>query len=281
PGLPDNPGLPPIDQPVVLAWQAARAASFGLTLWRGDEAEPLVVERGLTQSSFALGRLDPDTDFRWQVVAVSANNDTTAGPTWRFHTAPAAQKSPGEPADPNPPDGASNVSLTPELSWAPAEGASFYQVFLWPSSEVDPMDPVVRVSEPVFVLVDPLEASHQYSWRVEASNSFGSTSSPTWTFETGLAKGVLFSRGDANADTSIDISDAIFILAFLFLGGADPVCHESLDIDDGGEINITDAVNLLVGLFLGGTEPAPPFPECGLDPTPNDGQTCESFPPCQ
>ena len=55
---------------------------------------------------------------------------------------------------------------------------------------------------------------------------------------------------------------------------------ESTNSDDNANLEVTDAVFLLDHLFLGGPSPEPPFPTCGLEPTP-DNLTCESFKPCQ
>ncbi len=91
--------------------------------------------------------------------------------------------------------------------------------------------------------------------------------------------GPRFVRGDANADGSEDVSDALTILFFLFGDGAEPVCRKSADADDSGELNLADAVYSLNSLFLLG--PAPPLPNgaCGADPT-EDGLPCEAYPPC-
>jgi hypothetical protein len=89
-----------------------------------------------------------------------------------------------------------------------------------------------------------------------------------------------FRRGDANAGEGTNLSDAVFILNFLFLGGTEPTCEDAADTDDNGVLNITDAVYLLNFLFLGGPAPEPPFPTCGPDPT-GDALTCESFTPCE
>jgi hypothetical protein len=88
-----------------------------------------------------------------------------------------------------------------------------------------------------------------------------------------------FRRGDANADESTNLTDAVFILSSLFLGGDQPPCEKSADTDDTGRVEITDAVYLLQFLFLGGTSPAEPFPACGLDPT-IDALTCNDFVGC-
>jgi hypothetical protein len=91
---------------------------------------------------------------------------------------------------------------------------------------------------------------------------------------------VQFLRGDANADTKTDISDAIATLGFLFLGSPEKLdCQKAADVDDSGKIDISDAVYLLGYQFLGGPAPPPPYPVCGVDET-TDELTCESFAGC-
>ena len=76
-----------------------------------------------------------------------------------------------------------------------------------------------------------------------------------------------FRRGNVNGDTLLDISDAIGILGFLFLGQAEKVvCVDAADIKDKGSIDISDAISVLNFLFQGGVAPAPPGPnDCGPD----------------
>ena len=88
------------------------------------------------------------------------------------------------------------------------------------------------------------------------------------------ACGGRFNRGDADASGTVNITDAIFLLNFLFLGGQGPACADSGDVDDSGTINITDGINLLNFLFLGGNPPSAPSGECGGDPTADD-LTCD------
>jgi hypothetical protein len=89
----------------------------------------------------------------------------------------------------------------------------------------------------------------------------------------------LFRRGDANVDGNTDLSDAVFILNYLFTGGPAPSCEKSADVDDDGVVEVTDAVRSLTHLFLGGAPPGRPFPDCGADPTPDD-LTCVAFAGC-
>ncbi len=78
-----------------------------------------------------------------------------------------------------------------------------------------------------------------------------------------------FIRGDANSDNHYDISDAIFLLHYLFLGGRAPQCLDPADTNDDGKVNITDAIYIINDLFLDGPPPSLPFPLPGSDPTPD------------
>jgi hypothetical protein len=80
-----------------------------------------------------------------------------------------------------------------------------------------------------------------------------------------------FVRGDTNDDGAMDISDAVFLLNYLFLGGAVPACQPAADINNDHRTDLSDAIYLLNHLFLGGNGPALPFPACGPDP---GGLTC-------
>jgi hypothetical protein len=93
--------------------------------------------------------------------------------------------------------------------------------------------------------------------------------------------GDLFVRGDPSGDSKHNISDAVFILSYLFTGGDRPGCLDAADADGNGLLELTDAIYLLDFLFLGGPAPQAPFPECGGDPRTDDELTCESYSPCQ
>jgi hypothetical protein len=88
-----------------------------------------------------------------------------------------------------------------------------------------------------------------------------------------------FVRGECNADGSLDISDPVSSLFFLFGGGAEPSCLDACDANDDGSVNISDAVWTLNHLFLGGDSPPPPAGACGEDPT-ADGLACGAYAPC-
>ena len=82
-----------------------------------------------------------------------------------------------------------------------------------------------------------------------------------------LQKGI-FIRGDANRDNKVDISDAVFILKYLFEADASLSREDSADANDNGAVNIADSIFILMYLFAGGDPPPPPGPHlAGPDPT--------------
>jgi hypothetical protein len=90
---------------------------------------------------------------------------------------------------------------------------------------------------------------------------------------------VLFRRGDANSDGSIDIGDPLAVLFHLFAGGGGVRCEKSADADDSGAIGLADAIRLLQYLFNAGKPPEGPFAACGSDPVP-DVLSCAANPAC-
>ncbi|HBO52624.1 MAG TPA: hypothetical protein DD471_11625, partial [Planctomycetes bacterium] len=101
-----------------------------------------------------------------------------------------------------------------------------------------------------------------------------------------LPAGALFVRGDGNSDGSINLTDGVIPLLYLFSGGAAPSCVDAADTNDTGAIEITDAIIIFSWLFSGGAAPAPPTPsgagyttaDCGVDET-EDGADCLSVSP--
>ena len=61
--------------------------------------------------------------------------------------------------------------------------------------------------------------------------------------------------GDANSTGSVNISDAVFLIAYIFSGGPAPNPLISGDADCSGNVNISDAVYLINHIFGGGPAP--------------------------
>jgi hypothetical protein len=104
-----------------------------------------------------------------------------------------------------------------------------------------------------------------------------------------VPQGVRFVRGDPNSDGTINLTDGIVILNYLFLGAAAPSCMDAADVDDdGGEKPaITDAIRLFGWLYLGGVPPVAPSPttadyvpgDCGIDPADGPADTMDCATP--
>lgn len=97
---------------------------------------------------------------------------------------------------------------------------------------------------------------------------------------------VVFHRGDPDDSGATDISDAVNIFSFLFLGADVPSCRESADANNSGAVDISDGVTVLDFLFNGGPPPPAPGPTtapCGPDPdapgSPGD-LGCDSYSGC-
>ena len=84
---------------------------------------------------------------------------------------------------------------------------------------------------------------------------------------------IRFVRGDSNSDGSINLSDGVTPLLYLFSGGDAPACMVAADANDTGGIEIADVILIFNWLFQGGRTPAPPSPssagylatDCGAD----------------
>ncbi len=66
----------------------------------------------------------------------------------------------------------------------------------------------------------------------------------------------VLNRGDANSSGGLSISDAVFVIAYIFGGGAAPQPLLAGDADCSGIITISDAVFLIAHIFGGGPAPA-------------------------
>lgn len=91
-----------------------------------------------------------------------------------------------------------------------------------------------------------------------------------------------FTRGDVNNDNWVDLSDAVFLLNYLFMGGAKPSCMDAADFDDSGVLDLSDAVYHLRYFFMDGEKLPYPFQdengelEIGADKT-DDGLGCRCY----
>ncbi len=172
--------------------------------------------------------------------------------------------------------------LTNCIVWGgfPAEGQFFHCLtdrdprFVDPGNgdfRLQPGSPAIDAGSPVNAPETDIEGNRRPCWNgvdIGAHEYCGST--PPL---------VPFLRGDANADGTVDLSDGIRIVFYLFLGASELECLDAADADDGGDPGLEDALRILGFLFLGEPALPEPFEGCGKDPT-DDELSCNAFPPC-
>ncbi|MGE3165409.1 MAG: dockerin type I repeat-containing protein [Planctomycetota bacterium] len=106
----------------------------------------------------------------------------------------------------------------------------------------------------------PLDGIHSL-----ARDGTVSVNSPTnFAGATGsIVVGCEFVRGNVNLDGSVDVADAVYLLAALFSGGPSPVPTVAGDVNADSATNVADVVYLLGHLFAGGLAPPAPYPDPG------------------
>ncbi|MEE2882877.1 MAG: cytochrome c peroxidase [Planctomycetota bacterium] len=120
-------------------------------------------------------------------------------------------------------------------------------------------------AQDTFVMVD-LPGAGSFTIQVNATSSCGADLAGSTTEATCEPR---FRRGDHNGDGSLDISDALSLLGYIFSNGPSN-CMDAADANDDGGVDVSDAVRVLLHLF-GNTGPLPaPHGVCGSDPTADD-----------
>ena len=200
-----------------------------------------------------------------QVGDISANTEPniacltfgSSGIAYAFKSlVPEPNVPPYAPASPDPADGATGVLLSASLSWVGGDPNTNDQVHY--DVYFGTADPPPLVSDdqlaPAYDPPGDLEYGTQYFWQIIAFDEVEeSTAGPIWTFTTEYD--VLC--GDCNDDLLVNVSDAVVIINFVFLGGTppDPLCEGDANAD--GSVNVSDAVAIINFVFVGGDPPSP------------------------
>jgi hypothetical protein len=98
----------------------------------------------------------------------------------------------------------------------------------------------------------PEKDSIVYWWKVKAQDRWGETrwSNEIWNFD-------LENYGDANGDGQIDVSDVVFLMNYLFIGGPTPQPLSAGDSSGDCVVDVADVVYLINYLFTEGPLPQP------------------------
>ncbi len=145
----------------------------------------------------------PSPDSVWQVMesevdpggegmvahdVTRLSGEWTLGSVSRFNS--LTDDPPGLVSDPRPVDGTLNAPLTPTLTWEHADGAERYNVYIWPSGEMEPSSPTAQnLDQPLYHAtgLTGSAGAESFNWRVVARNINGETPGPVWSLEIGPA----------------------------------------------------------------------------------------------
>jgi hypothetical protein len=146
---------------------------------------------------------------------------------------------------------------------------------IWSSPE--PAEFIINVTDPT----DPINCTNETLMTFD--EIYIAENWANMTIECGGEPPVTFLRGDADnsVDGAITMSDALYILRWLYVPGSPPLsCDDTGDADDNGDLSMSDALYILRFLYVPGS-PIPPAPGpyvCGPDPTDDAlGCDCHSF----
>jgi hypothetical protein len=94
----------------------------------------------------------------------------------------------------------------------------------------------------------------QYAFTVQATDAIESGYLDTATYSI-LVENMGYGPGDANLDGQANVGDAVFLIGYIFSGGAAPEYPNFADVNADCSINVGDAVYIISYVFSGGPEP--------------------------
>ena len=146
---------------------------------------------------------------------------------------------------------AENVSTDTDLCWSgndPDGDSIYYRLYF---GSINP-PPAVETGYPDSIYAPAqLDYSTMYYWQVVTYDGYTFTSSPLWRFTTADN----YICGDVNDDLSVNVSDAVSIINFVFSGGVAPDPLASGDVNCDTAVNVSDAVFIINFVFSGGDNP--------------------------
>jgi hypothetical protein len=173
--------VPPLN--TVLSWSCA---GLWLTydVYIGTVNPPPQIISNQSENSF-VPILNDSTTYYWKIVAWDYLRGNCIGPLWSFTTAPPNEP-PYPPSDPYPPNNATDIPLTANLSWNGSDPNEWdtvaYDVYFGTSS-----NPPLRVNNQSGTTynLETLSYLTTYHWKIVAWDNHGaSTAGALWNFTT-------------------------------------------------------------------------------------------------
>jgi hypothetical protein len=114
--------------------------------------------------------------------------------------------------------------------------------------------PIFPVTDTFYTFTDKPAGTYYYKVRArDADRQWSGYSNIARTTASGT-----YLCGDANADLTVNVADAVYLVNYIFKGGPAPDPAEAGDANGDGDINVGDTVYLINFVFKGGPEPICP-----------------------
>ena len=88
-----------------------------------------------------------------------------------------------------------------------------------------------------------------------AADKICSTSGTMDNYSYNVEEGYHYKNGDGNRDNTLNVGDAVFVVNYIFKGGAAPDPYLAADANCDRTVNIGDAVYVINYIFMGGPAP--------------------------
>jgi len=174
PNPPD--GATAVDVEANLSWTAGVDAVSHDVYFGTTDPPPFI--RNQTQTTYDPGTLESSTTYYWAIDEIDSLGGITYGDVWSFTTAPL----PGQASNPNPADGATNVSIDADLNWTAGSDTTSHDVYFG----TDPLNlPLVSEGQSTTTF-DPGTLLYEtpYYWRIDEIGPGGVTEGTVWYFTT-------------------------------------------------------------------------------------------------
>ena len=182
------------------------------------------------------------------------------------------------PAKPAAPTGTTTGSLMTEYTYTgfTTDGDDHQLYYMWDWGDGEFSDWIGPYNSG-----DTCQAAHSwtvsntYQIKIKAKDELDDESewsAAKWSFFEGIP--CLGVCGDANLDTKVNVSDAVYLINYVFSGGSEPQPVKACgDTNSDAKVNVSDAVFLINYVFSGGNAPT----TCSPGSWTEDGGDCCEF----
>jgi hypothetical protein len=213
---------------------------------------------GVDTNVFAVSMPLEEVEYFWRVRAIGDADTSEYSEVWSFNVDVSA---PDIPTLLSPADGETVAVYTPMFAWSQeSKGSPVFYTLQVADDSLFPGGPefyeYAGIYDTSFVIPDALTDSTTYYWRVRAADEIGHESN--WQEHAFRFYLRHFVCGDANGDGEVTPGDVVYLINYLFRGGAAPDPLEAGDVNSDGAVEPSDVVYLINYLFRGGPPPCEP-----------------------